>query len=118
AVGGAADGAADTITVNGTRDSDRIAVAGDATGVSVLGLAAQINITGADADKDRLTINSLEGDDAVQAAGLAAGSIQLTVNGGDGNDTLAGGPGDDVLLGGPGQDSLDGGPGANTVIQD
>ena len=52
--------------------------------------------------------------------------MQLTANGGDGddiliggagNDTLTGGAGDDILNGGPGQDILDPGPGNNVVIQ-
>ncbi len=56
---------------------------------------------------------------------MAAGAIQLTLSGGDGDDvliggagddTLLGGPGDDVLIGGPGNDMLDGGPGDNVVI--
>jgi Ca2+-binding RTX toxin-like protein len=92
---------------------------------SVLGLAARVNIAGAEAANDRLTVNALAGDDIVDAAGLPAGAIQLTLSGGDGddvliggdgNDTLLGGPGDDVLLGGPGNDILDGGAGDNVVI--
>ena len=104
-----------------------IQVAGDASGVAVLGLAAQVNITGAEAANDRLTVNALAGDDVVDASGLAAGAIQLTADGGDGddvliggagNDTLLGGAGDDVLIGGPGSDVLDGGTGDNILIQD
>ena len=91
-----------------------------------LGLAAQVNITGAEAANDRLTVNALGGDDVVDASGLSAGAIALTADGGDGddvliggdgNDTLLGGAGDDVLIGGPGQDILDGGPGDNILIQ-
>ena len=85
-----------------------------------------MNITGAEAANDRLTVNALAGDDVVEAAGLAAGAIQLTADGGDGddvliggagNDTLLGGAGDDVLIGGPGNDILDGGPGNNIILQ-
>ena len=92
----------------------------------MLGPAAQINITGAEAGNDRLTVNALSGDDVVEASGLAAGAIQLTADGGvgndilvggDGNDVLMGGDGDDVLVGGAGLDVLDGGAGDNTVIQ-
>jgi Ca2+-binding RTX toxin-like protein len=99
-------------------------VFGDASGVSAIGLAAQVNITGAEA-ANRLTLNMLAGDDVVDASGLAAGSIQLTVNGGDdndiliggdGNDVLIGGAGDDVLIGGAGIDVLDGGDGDDTEI--
>src|SRR5262249_36965898 len=43
---GATDGQADNVIVNGTSGDDAIVVAGDATGVSVLGLATQVHITG------------------------------------------------------------------------
>jgi len=75
---------------------------------------------------DRLTVNTLDGDDVVEASGLAAGAMQLTVNGGAGNDVLIGGDGndvlngdagDDVLIGGPDIDALDGGGDDDIVIQ-
>jgi Ca2+-binding RTX toxin-like protein len=74
---------------------------------------------------DRIVINGLAGDDIVEASGLGT-AIQLTANGGDGddvligsdgNDVLSGGAGDDVLIGGLGLEVLDGGPGDNVVIQ-
>lgn len=120
------DGAADTVVVNGTNGDDVAVVAGDASGVSMFGLAAQVNITGAESANDRLVVNGLAGDDVVEASGLAAGAIQLTTDsgagndvlvGGDGGDTLLGGLGDDVLIGGLGLDILDGGPGDNILIQ-
>ncbi|HEY7427637.1 MAG TPA: calcium-binding protein [Gemmataceae bacterium] len=123
---GTGDGAADTVIVNGTAGNDVIAVAGDASGVVVSGLATQVQITGAEAANDRLIVNALAGDDVVTATGLSAAAIQLTEDGGDGNDvliggggndTLLGGAGDDVLNGGPGQDILDGGSGDNVLIQ-
>jgi hypothetical protein len=55
---GAGDGAPDTVIVNGTAGDDAVVVGGDATGVSVAGLAAQVNITGAEAT-DRLTVKAL-----------------------------------------------------------
>ncbi len=121
------DWQADTVIVNGTNGDDVVVVAGDASGVAVLGLAAQVNISNAEAALDRLVVNALVGDDAVDASGLATNAIQLTADGGEdndeliggaGNDTLLGGDGDDVLIGGPGIDILDGGPGDNIVIQD
>ena len=125
--GTAGDGAADTVIVYGTNGDDVIQAFGDANGVTVFGLSAVVNITGAEAANDRLVVNALAGDDVVEASGLAVGSIQLTADGGEGNDiliggagndTLLGGAGDDVLIGGPGLDILDGGPGSNVVIQD
>ena len=126
AVGGAGDAQPDNVIVSGTNGDDVALVFGDASGVSVIGLAAQVNITGAEAANDRLTLSMLAGDDVVDASGLAAGAIQLTANGGadndvliggDGNDVLLGGPGDDVLIGGPGIDILDGGEGDDIEIQ-
>ena len=127
AAGGGGDGQADNVIVDGTSGDDAITVAGDANGTTVLGLAAQVNITGAEPANDRLTVNALGGDDVVEGSGLALGAIQFTADGGDGDDvliggdgddTLLGGDGDDVLIGGPGLDVLDGGSGNNILIQD
>ena len=100
---GTGDGQADTVIVNGTNGDDAVTVAGDASGVAVLGLAAQVNITGAEAANDRLTVNALGGDDVVDASGLSAGAIALTADGGDGDDVLIGGDGNDTLIGGDGR---------------
>jgi Ca2+-binding RTX toxin-like protein len=113
--GGAGDGQPDTIFINATQGDDVIMVVGDGNSVSVLGLAAQINITGFDPTMDRIVINGLDGDDVVEASGLGAGSIQLTANGGNGNDVLIGGDGNDVLNGGAGDDVLIGGPGLDVL---
>ena len=103
-----------------------IQVAGDASGVAVLGLAARVNVVGAESANDRLTVNARDGDDVIEASGVATGAIQLTLDGGNGDDviiggagddTLLGGPGDDVLLGGPGLDTIDGGGGNDVIIQ-
>jgi Ca2+-binding RTX toxin-like protein len=124
--GAAGDGAADTVIVQGTNGDDVALVVGDANGVSVLGLAAQVNATGSEAVRDRLTINALAGDDVIEASDLAAAAILLAMDGGagddvlvgsDGNDTMQGGAGDDVLIGGPGLDVLDGGDGDDIEIQ-
>ena len=88
------------------------------------GLSALVSVSGAGAG-DRLTVNALAGDDVIDASGVAANSILLTLAGGDGDDVLIGGagddvlqggPGDDVLIGGSGNDVIDGGPGDNVVI--
>lgn len=124
--GGADDAQPDTIIVNGTNGDDVILAFGNAAGVSVFGLAAVLNVTGAEAANDRLVVNARDGDDVVEASGVAAGAIQLAADGGfghdiliggAGSDTLFGGDGDDVLIGGPGVDVLDGGAGDDVEIQ-
>lgn len=120
------DGSADTVIVNGTDKADAISIAGSARGVDVLGLAAAIHISGAEAANDHLIVNAQEGNDVIDASRLRSGAIQLTEDGGHGNDlliggaggdTLLGGDGDDVLIGRHGLDVLDGGAGDNIVIQ-
>ena len=122
---GIGDGQPDTIIINATSGADVINVSSSGGVITVSGLAATVTIAGADSGLDRLLINGLGGDDVITATGLTG--IQLTEDGGDGddvliggpnNDTLLGGPGDDVLIGGPGQDILDGGSGSNILIQD
>jgi Ca2+-binding RTX toxin-like protein len=127
ALGGTSgDGAADTVTVNGTSGDDVAIVVGDASGVSVQGLAARVEITHAEGANDRLIISGGAGDDVVDASGLSSGAIGLTIEGGDGSDVLIGsagddilrgGPGDDVLIGGGGNDIIDGGDGDDIEIQ-
>ena len=123
----AGDGAAGIVTVEGTLGADVAQISGDASGIAVVGLAAQVNIIGAEAANDRLIINVRAGDDVIEASALGAGVIQFQGNGEDGddvligcagNDTLIGGAGDDVLEGGPGLDVLDGAPGNDILIQD
>ena len=96
--GSAGDGAADTVIVNGTNGDDvdprrrrrqrrRRCSAWRRRSTSPAPKPAN----------DRLTVNALAGDDVVEASGLAAGAIQLTADGGDGNDVLVGGDGNDIL---------------------
>jgi Ca2+-binding RTX toxin-like protein len=124
---GANDGADDNVQINGSNDRDRIEVTGADGTANVSGLAAAVNVSNAGSGNDALAIEAAAGDDSVDASGLAASSVQLTENGGDGNDTLIGSAGadtllgeagDDLLVGGPGKDVLDGGAGANVLIQD
>ena len=125
ASGGGDDGAADNVIVNATNGDDVVTVSGSGPNAQVAGLSALVSVSGASAANDRLTVNSLGGDDVIDASGVAAGSILLTLDGGDGDDvliggagddTLLGGAGDDVLIGGPGNDTLDGGTGDNIVL--
>jgi Ca2+-binding RTX toxin-like protein len=126
-IGGAtSDTAADQIIVNATASNDAVSIAGDSNSLSIIGLATRVNILHSDPTLDRLDVKGLAGDDAITADGLAASSIGLTLDGGDGDDVLVGGAGadtllgaagDDVLIGNAGQDVLDGGPGSNVLLQ-
>jgi hypothetical protein len=126
ASGGVGDAAPDRVTANATSGDDVIVLAGNASGVSVFGMAARIDVTGSEVANDRIVINGLAGDDVIDASGVAAGAVGLTLDGGagndviigsDGNDLLIGGEGDDVLIGGLGNDIFDFGPGDDIEIQ-
>jgi Ca2+-binding RTX toxin-like protein len=121
------DGQPDQVIVNGSDRNDTIAVAGSNGTVSVTGLAATVNVANAEAANDTLAINALGGNDNVDASALHANTVNLTIDGGAGddkltgsagNDSLFGRDGNDVLIGGPGLDVLDGGPGNNVLTQD
>ena len=69
--------------------------AGDAGGVSVLGLQARVFLFSPEAANDRLTVNGLGGNDTINASSLEADGIQLTMNGGLGEDNLLGSEGEE-----------------------
>ncbi|HKP24008.1 MAG TPA: calcium-binding protein, partial [Dongiaceae bacterium] len=57
---------------------------------------------------EQLVLNANGGNDVVTATGNLAALIQLTIDGGAGNDTILGSNGKDTLLGGDGDDFIDG----------
>jgi Ca2+-binding RTX toxin-like protein len=113
---GVGDGAADSVTVNGTNGSDNIQVAGTGSSVTVAGLPATVNLTGSEGANDKLVVEGGAGNDVITAAGLAAGVIGLTIDGGAGNDTITGSQGNDRLIGGDGNDTVIGGRGNDTAL--
>jgi Ca2+-binding RTX toxin-like protein len=124
--GSTGDGQADSVIVDATANDDVVFVSAQGAQVRVDGLTAQVTIDRSEAAFDRLTVRAGNGNDVVDAGGLPAGLIQLTLEGGagndvligsDGNDVLLGGAGDDVLLGGLGVDIIDGGGGDDVIIQ-
>jgi hypothetical protein len=68
--GSAGDGAADTVTVNGTNGDDTIHVDGSGSGVEVTGLATAVSIKHAE-PADSLAVNTLAGTDNVLTSGIA-----------------------------------------------
>jgi Ca2+-binding RTX toxin-like protein len=113
---GGGDAASDKVTVQGRNSADTIQVSGVGTSVSVTGLPAAVTITNAEGANDALIVSALGGNDTINAAGLAAGIVKLTIDGGAGNDTITGSQGDDTLLGGDGNDVVTGGRG-NDIAQ-
>ena len=113
---GSGDDQTDTVVVNGTQTNDVVVLSGSTNGVNVLGLTAAVTIIGIDHDQSspKLIINGLGGEDVVDASAVEAGVIDLTLNGGAGNDTLIGSQGNDVINGGLGADTMLGEAGDDT----
>jgi Ca2+-binding RTX toxin-like protein len=108
------DQQSDTINTNGSAGDDSIKIVNLTNTVVVSGLAAKVEIFRADADLDRLVVFGGEGNDRILASDLSNG-IQLTFEGGDGNDSLIGSASNDILRGGEDDDELLGGIGADTL---
>jgi Ca2+-binding RTX toxin-like protein len=113
---GVGDGAADSVTVDGTNGSDNIQVSGTGGSVMVAGLFATVTLAGSEGANDRLIVDGGAGNDVITAAGLAAGVIGLTIDGGAGNDTITGSAGNDMLIGGDGNDTVIGGRGNDVAL--
>ena len=76
--GGAGDGVADVVTVNGTSQDDHVNVVGQGTQVDVSGLRPETAITGSDAGLDQLHVNTLDGNDTVTVDPSAQSLIGVT----------------------------------------
>jgi Ca2+-binding RTX toxin-like protein len=113
---GVGDGAADTVIVNGTNNADAIQITGAGSSFTVAGLKALVSVNGSEGANDRLVVQALGGNDIVNAAALPATVVQLTLDGGAGDDKVQGGDGADMLIGGDGNDFVDGGRGNDVVF--
>jgi Ca2+-binding RTX toxin-like protein len=111
----AGDGQPDRVVVNGTGGNDTVAVATIAGQTWVTGIAAKVGIFHTETQIDEVTVNGLVGNDILSATGLAVTGPLLTLDGGDGDDTVTGSAGDDVLLGGNGNDRLIGSAGDDLI---
>ena len=82
--GGAGDGAADSVTVNGTNNRDDVQIIATGSVVEVVGAPVNVQIDHSEAANDRLTLNGLGGDDDVVIGAEVARLIQTLVDlGGD-----------------------------------
>ena len=113
---GVGDGSADTIILNATNGNDAITITNNNGVVTVTGLGAEVTITDFDAN-DRIVINGRGGDDVINGDRDFRG-MQLTANGGDGDDILIGGAGNDMLNGEAGDDVLIGMAGRTSSTAD
>lgn len=113
----ATDASQDSVNVTGTANDDHIVVAETAEGVAVHGLPAETSIAGLDVDgSDRLDISGGAGADVIDASGIPAGLVTLSMRGGDGNDLLVGSQGDDFIEGQRGDDVATMGHGDDTFL--
>jgi Ca2+-binding RTX toxin-like protein len=113
---GLGDSAADTVIDNATAGDDNIKVVSSGSSILVNGLQAQLSIKGATDGLDSLTINGLAGNDVIDASKLKAGQVDLTINGGAGDDKITGSAGNDLVIGGQGTDTALLGAGDDTFV--
>jgi Ca2+-binding RTX toxin-like protein len=100
-------GGEDTVEVNGGNGAEEFTTTANGTRVRFDRLTpAPFSLDIGTSEK--LTLNANGGEDRFSATGNLAALIQMTVDGGTGNDTLLGGNGVDTLLGGDGDDFVDG----------
>ena len=105
----------DTVEVNGGNGAEQFTTTANGTRVRF----DRVNPAPFSIDigtSEKLTVNANGGDDSFSATGNLAALIQMTVDGGTGNDTLLGGNGADFLLGGDGNDFIDGNQGNDTAL--
>jgi len=96
---GSGDGAADTVSADGTDHNDNIQLTTSGTGVSVSGLHPQVFVDHGETI-DTLAIHGGLGNDRIDASRVAAGGMTLVLDGGAGSDVLTGSAGHDVFLNG------------------
>jgi hypothetical protein len=114
-VNGAGDGAIDAAVVNGTAGVDVMSLSGSSGSVTVATAAYTISVTNAEPANDTLTANLAGGDDVLSASGLAATSLDLTVNSGPNDDVVVGSDGADTFSCDTGTDFVDGGLAIDTL---
>jgi Ca2+-binding RTX toxin-like protein len=110
--GGAGD---DVAEVNGGNGSENFAITANGTRVrfdrlSPAPFSLDIGTT------EHLVLNANGGDDVINASNGLSTLIQLTIDGGTGNDTIISGDGNDTLRGGDGNDFIDGNRGNDTAF--
>ncbi len=88
AIGGGADGLLDTVIANGTDGPDDVQVSSSAGKVLVSGLAAQVQVTGAEAALDHVRVATLGDADSIAGGVDVVAPLAVDIDGGDGPDTM------------------------------
>ena len=83
---GGGDAQPDTVTAIGTNAVDQVAASSAAGVLHVTGLAAQTQVTGSEADRDAVQLNTLAGADIATSGVGVAGPSVVRVDGGAHND--------------------------------
>ena len=100
------DGAGDSVVVEGSRGGDAVTISGGPGLTNLAGLpnGLMLAVSGAQAPTDHLTVNGRDGDDTIDASGLAPDALRLTLDAGAGADSVVGGRGPDLARLGDGDD--------------
>ena len=112
---GLGDGQVDRLTVFGTAGDNFITATSFNGFIGIVGTGAPVTIFHPESS-DQLVINGDAGRDLIDASGLLADQISLTINGGLGADVLVGSQGDDLFNGGDGNDVAFLGAGDDTFV--
>ena len=84
---GTGDGAADTVTVDGTDGADNVKVGSAGGNVLVSGLSTDVQVAGAESTLDNVDVNTLGGDDTIDTGLGLSGPAAVNIDGGTGTDT-------------------------------
>ena len=101
----------DTARFNGTGGDDQISIVPNGTTAATFAPGSALLDTMPTVES--LIVAGLDGNDTIAASNGLATLAALTLDGGDGDDTLRGGDGADLLLGGKGNDLVDGNRGSD-----
>ena len=114
---GTASIANNTLTVTGTNGSDVVTLDADATDVQIAFGDDPANVHRFNlADFSDISVSLGNGDDQFTERSDVLANKKLTVDGGNGNDTIDTGDGIDTIFGGNGDDSVDAGRGNDSVF--
>ena len=105
----------DRLEINGDGNAETTQILNNGTRVFVSTTTNGVTSTLDIADVENLVVHAGGGDDTLMAGNGIATLTNLTMDGGDGNDTILGGDGNDTLLGGSGNDFVDGNRGNDTA---